>query len=361
MPTKSPNCRFFRGLLTAAILLGSGASKAQEYFESYGLSPLSPAIDVGVQPLGIPSGVISSVLARDRVLKKALVQQGLPLKTHPFRRGADMVTLLSQKRLEAGLLGDMPTLLAAASGSIWVTALVKQTSTAIVAKGVTQVRGLAGKRIGYTELSSAHHTLLQGLASAGLKDSQVKLVALRVDEMPEALERGEIDAFAAWEPAPSVALERNDANRIVFRGLSADYFVVERDFARRKPEAALILMAGYLRAIEWMQRSSRNVERAAAWALADGQAFAGKPPAVSALQAAVITRREILDIPSAPAIPMSAENFPLKAEFRFLEKLGKLPNGAQWETVEAAFNYDGLARVLGDPRKFQTTVFDYED
>jgi hypothetical protein len=120
-------------------------------------------------------------------------------------------------------------------------------------------------------------------------------------------------------------------------------------------------MAGYLRAIEWMQRSSRNVERAAAWALADGQVFAGKPPAVSALQAAVITRREILDIPSAPAIPMSAENFPLKAEFRFLEKLGKLPNGAQWETVEAAFNYDGLARVLGDPRKFQTTVFDYED
>lgn len=337
------------------------AAHSQEYFEAYGLAPASAATDVGVQPLGIPSGVISAVMARDRVLQKALAQAGLPLKTHPFQRGADMVNLLAQRRLESGLLGDMPTLLAASSGNIWVAALVKQTSTAIVAKGVTQVRGLQGKRVGYTEMSSAHHTLLQGLASAGLQESQVTLVPLRIDEMPDALARGDIDAFAAWEPAPSVALARSDANRIVFRGLSADYFVIERDFARRKPDAALLLVAGFLRAIEWMQRSNRNVEKAATWALADGQAFSGKPPAIGVTQAVAITRREILDIPSAPAIPLSADNFPLRAEFQFLAKLGKLPTGARWENVQMAFGYDGLSRVLGDPRKYQTTFFDYED
>jgi NitT/TauT family transport system substrate-binding protein len=255
----------------------------------------------------------------------------------------------------------MPTLLSTAAGNTWVVALVKQSSTAIVANGVTQVRGLVGKRIGYTELSSAHHTLLQGLASAGIQESQVSLVPMRVDQMPDALAHGDIDAFAAWEPAPSVALARSDANRIVFRGLSSDYFVLERDFVRQQPEAALYVTAGFLRAIEWMQRSQRNVEKAASWLLADGQAFWGQPPSVSIAQVVAITRRDILDIPSAPAIPLSADNFPLRNEFLFLNKLGKLPAGAVWENVQTAFKYDGLARVLGDPRKYQITRFDYDD
>ncbi len=214
-------------------------SGAEEYFDRYGLAPASPAVDLGVQPLGYPSGVISAVMRRDRILKKALADSRQPLKTHPFRRGADMVALLAERRLEAGLLGDMPTILAAAGGNVWIAGLVKQTSTAIVTKGDTQARGLAGKRIGYVEASSAHHTLLQGLASAGLDETRVKLVALRIDDMPDALERGDIDAFAAWEPAPSIALKNSNKNHIVFRGLSTDYFVIERDFesARRRPRA----------------------------------------------------------------------------------------------------------------------------
>jgi NitT/TauT family transport system substrate-binding protein len=354
---------FFRRCvgIMLAFLLTHAARSAPAYFDAYDLSPASAALHIGVQPLGIPSGVISGVMVRDRILQKALAQAGHPFKTHAFQRGADMVGLLAQKRLKGGLLGDMPTLLSTAAGNTWVVALVKQSSTAIVANGVTQVRGLVGKRIGYTELSSAHHTLLQGLASAGIQESQVSLVPMRVDQMPDALAHGDIDAFAAWEPAPSVALARSDANRIVFRGLSSDYFVLERDFVRQQPEAALYVTAGFLRAIEWMQRSQRNVEKAASWLLADGQAFWGQPPSVSIAQVVAITRRDILDIPSAPAIPLSADNFPLRNEFLFLNKLGKLPAGAVWENVQTAFKYDGLARVLGDPRKYQITRFDYDD
>lgn len=335
--------------------------QAANYFDAYGLTADSPALDLGVQPLGYPSGVISTVMRHDRILQKALADARLPLKTHPFQRGADMVGLLGERRLEAGLLGDMPTILSAAMGQVWVVGLVKQTSTAIVARGSAQLSQLAGKRVGYVEVSSAHHTLLQGLSSAGLDDSKVSMVPLRVDEMPDALERGDIDAFAAWEPAPSVALARNANNRIVFRGLSSDYFVIERGFAQRHPEAALQLVAGFVRAIEWMQRSQRNVEKAAAWTLADGQAFSGKPPGVAIRQVVAITRRDILDIPSAPAIPRGPDNIPLKTEFQFLEKLGKLPAGARWALVESAFGYDGLARVLSETRKYQIATFDYED
>lgn len=349
-----------RGLLGALVCCVPCLGLAQAYFDGYGLSPGSAAVDIGVQPLGYPSGVISSVMQRDRLLKRALAQIQLPLRTHPFKRGADMVALLGDQRLEAGLLGDLPTLLAASTGSVWIVGLVKQSPTAIVASGDAQVADLKGQRIAYVEASSAHLTLLQGLASAGIAESQVKLLPMAVNDMPDALARGEVAAFAAWEPAPSVALANSEKNHIVFRGQTTDYFVIEQSFATRFPLAARQVVASFVRAIGWMRRSQSNVETAARWATADTQAFAGKPGTLSIRQIAGITRREILDIPSAPALLAHAGAPMLKHAYDFLHQLGKLPAGAQWSRVEQAFAYDGVGQVLSDASGYQLNTFDYE-
>lgn len=359
------------GALTLLLTLIAPATQAAEYFDAYGLAPASAALDLGAQPLGYPSGVISAVMARDRILAKALVAAKRPLKVHFFRRGADIVPMLADGRVDAALLGDMPTLLAAAEGRIWIAGLVKQTSTAIVAKGGLQVSDLVGKRIAYVEASSAHLTLLQGLAAAGISQTQVRLVAMGVSEMPAALQRGEIDAFAAWEPAPTIALGHSEKNHIVFRSHSSDYFVIRRDLAQQSPLAAQHLLAGYLRAIEWMRRAQPNLERAASWALADTQAFAPLPTipgkagresqSVTLAQIAAITRREILDVPSAPVIVFNPAEPPLRSEFEFLVKLGKLPAQAQWAEVQAALAYPGLAQVQAQARAFVLLSFDYAD
>jgi ABC-type nitrate/sulfonate/bicarbonate transport system substrate-binding protein len=355
---------------TGALLLALNSlpAAAADYFDSYGLVSDSATLDLGAQPLGYPSGVITAVMGRDRILAKALLEVRRPLKVHPFKRGADMLPLLADGRLEAGLLGDMPTLLAAAEGRVWIAGLVKQTSTAIVARGDLQVRDLLGKRIAYVEASSAHLTLLQGLAAAGIAPAQVKLLAMSVSEMPAALQRGEIDAFAAWEPAPTMALAQSEKNHIVFRSHSSDYFVIQREFAKQSPLAAQQLLAGYLRALEWMRRSQHNLERAARWALADTQAFAGLPtaagpasPAITMGQIGTITRREILDVASAPVILVNPAELPLHKEFQFLVQLGKMPPTAKWAHVQAAFGYAGLEQVQAQARSFGVRSFDYAD
>lgn len=361
---KAEKTRFIaRNLLAAALtLLGcSGIATAGEPSDSPGEAPASPAVHLGTQPLGYPPGVISAVMGHDRILHNALAESGLTLKSCPFRQGADMLPLLADHRLEAAMLGDIPTILAAATGQVWIVGLAKQGSIAIVVKGDVPIRELAGKRIGIVENSTAQYTLLQRLASVGLAETQVRLVSLSIDDMPAALERGDIDAFAAWEPATVIALSNSNQNHIVFRGLSTAYFVIGKDFAQRYPEAALQVTASFVRAIAWMRRSRNNLERAARWAMADGQAFSGKPAAVSVEQLMAVTRRDILNVPSAPAMPVTTDAPLLKDEFQFLSNRGKLPAGAQWDNVIAAFTYDGLAQVMTEPQKYKISTFDYEE
>jgi ABC-type taurine transport system substrate-binding protein len=255
----------------------------------------------------------------------------------------------------------MPTIISAATGATVIVGLVKQSSTALVAQGDWQVQALAGKRIAYVDASSAHHTLLQGLAAAGLVESDVRLVKMRIDEMAPALARGEIDAFAGWEPAPSVALAASDRNRIVFRGLSTDYFVINRAFAERSPAAARLIVAGYLRAINWLRFSQRNVERAAVWTQSDGELLSGSKAAIGIAQIIAITRRDILDVPGAPAIIRQPGQQPLQREFEFLARLGKLPPGASLSNLQAAFTYDGLGEVNKSLRVYRVRDFNYAD
>lgn len=332
---------------------------AGEYFDAYGLQSASPELDLGVQPLGYPSGVLSSVMQRDRLLQTALQDLRQPLRAHPFRRGADMVALLADQRLEAALLGDMPTLLAAAAGEIWIVGLVKQSPTAVVARDNMVVSRLKGRRIGFVEASSAHLTLLQGLAAAGLSEQQVTLVAMGIKDMPQALETGDIDAFAGWEPATTLALSRNPRNHVVFRGSSSDYFVLQRPFARRQPQAALQVVAAFARAVAWMGANTAHLQQAARWALEDTNRFAGSASGLSSTQVMAITRRELLDIPSAPVLLDDDGPPRLKAEFEFLQRLGKLPAQASWAQVDAALAYDGLAQVLADERRYRVRSFDY--
>lgn len=344
---------------SALLLLASAPAAAQEYVQRYALAPNSAALDLGVQPLSYPNGVIGTVMRHDRILQAELARLGTPLQTHAFKRGADMLTPINEDKLDAGLIGDMPTVVVASTQKVWIVGLAEVSQNAIVFRGGAQVNDVAGKRIGYVPVSTAHSTLIQGLAAARLSASDVTLVPLSIGELPGALARGEIDAMAAWEPAVSQALAANRDNRIVFRSQSVDYFLISRAFEHQSPEAALALVAGYVRAFGWMRQSRGNVEKAARWVLAEGQVLAGAPIQTTVSQVVDMTRSGILNIPSAPVIVMTTVTAPLKAEFDLLASLNQLSAGAKWEHVASSFDYDGLRRVMAQPRYFKVRSFDY--
>ena len=346
------------GLALFLTMIGGRPASSAEYYEPYLLR--QPAqIDIGVQPLGYPVAMIGAVMARDGVLRDFLKSRSMTLAMHPYRNGVDMVPFVGGDGLEFGFLGDMPTIRAVVTRDVDIVGLAKQTSSSIVSRERT-LQQLKGKTIGYVPGSSAHHALLQGLASVGMSDRDVSLVAVPIDDMPDALDAERIAAFAAWEPAPTIATGRNRNNRVAFRAQSTDYFVVSQDFVKRQPEAARAVISAFVRAIYWMKKSTQNAEYAATWALTEGESFSGKPSGLKQRQAVDIAQREILTIPSAPLIPGLAEGkVPLSSAFDFLQRLGKLPENADRSRLDRAFAFKGLQEVLADAKKHRVYRDDY--
>lgn len=360
-------------LLTALILQCPAFAGTSAGTEQAGLAPhtryarydfgTTPrVIDFGTQPLNVPLGVIAEVMKRDRVLRSELGKRGLEIRFHPFLKGDDIGFFMKQGKIDAAMAGDMPTIVAAASRDIVATALAKQGYTSIVAKGPLSVAELKGKRIGYPPVSTAHYMLLVALSSVGLEESAVRLVPMNVNDMADALAHDRIDAFAAWEPLPKIALKTISGSTIVYRYLNSSYLYFSRSLVELHPEAASLIAAAMVRALSWMRKREEHLLMAAEWALASEKQIQGWPVGLTAGEIATLTLRDIMSIASAPIVPEKdlAANGAIRRKFDFLNNRGKITSTATWDNVARSFDRGIIAGVLANPRRYLLASFDYD-
>ena len=91
----------------------------------------------------------------------------------------------------------------------------------IVAKrsaGIHTIADLKGKRVVVPRNTSAHYSLVRILASAGLQESDVTLVAAPATEMALSLIRGDADAISMWEPESQNAVDSLGSDAVIFSG-----------------------------------------------------------------------------------------------------------------------------------------------
>jgi ABC-type nitrate/sulfonate/bicarbonate transport system substrate-binding protein len=330
-------------------------------YSKYDFGTAPEVIDFGTQPLAVPIGVIAEVMKRDRILRNSLREKGFEIRFHPFLKGSDISFFLKQGKIDAAMAGDIPTIISASSFDIVVTALVKQGFSAIVAKGPVTVAGLKGKRIGYPAVSNAHYALLAALSSADIKESDVRLSPMEISEMVDALAASRIDAFAAWEPMPSIALKRIENTAIVFKHLNPGYLYFSRPLVERHPEASSLLVASVIRALTWMKRKEEHLRMASEWTLGAKELLHGKQAGLSVEEIAVLTMQEIKGI-SSPTIPERelTDKGSIRKNFDFLKSRGDLAATATWEKVMRSFDRGVIADVLANPRKYRLNSFDYD-
>lgn len=332
-------------------------------YSKYKFGEKDNVIDVGMQPLSLALGVISGTMKRDRVLKKALSEQGLEIRLHPFFKGADVNFFLKSGDLDVAMAGDMPAIIAATVSDVVIAAQNRLGFNSIVAGRHMLIKDLRGKRIGYVFGSNAHYTILQAISSEGLRETDVYLVQLNINEMSDKLAEGHIDAFAAWEPTPTIALSRFDDFVIIHRSLVSTYLYFSRSLADRHPGVVQQIIASQLRSIAWMKYRQENLFDACSWAAQARKDFTGKETLLSTKQCASLIKSDLLDISQVSIIPERdlAPNGRLFREFAFLKGLGKIPETADWAKVRTAFDRTIIYEVISEAKQYKLDTFEFID
>jgi len=322
--------------------------------------PTARELVIAYQPLASPGSVLMELLSRDQLLRRALARSGLTLRLHPVSNGSEAITALRKGEVTLTTLGDMPALELAATTPVTIFAQLKQNYAMVVGrKGIT-ARELKGKRVGNVHASSSHFALLKVLQSAGLGEKDVTLVALPISQMPDALQKGTIDAFAAWEPTPSLAIA-NAPDRLtaIGRQSTSAYLVANRTMLERHPEVGHQVAAALLRAMGWL-KEAKHLQQAVAWNLATiGELNNDSRP--DQLQRIVAADLDAIRYsPRLAPLTGPRDTASLAAEFGFLKTLGKIPPHVGWEEIQRSLNRTIVDQVVRNPGHYQTSRYAYD-
>lgn len=314
-------------------------------------------LDIGTQPLFLP-GVISEVMQRDAILQSVLAERGVEARFHSFLKGADINFFLARGDLEAGIGGDMPTLMACANSAVLVTSLMDQHFASLVARRPMLIPELKGKRIAYAFGSQAHHALLAALAVEGLGPHDVSMIPMDVHNMADALHDGRIDVFSAWEPTPSIAIHKYPKSVRISGTLTTGYLYFSEAYARHSPELIRLVVASQLRAMAWITASDTNLHKASSWALAAGGEIGGNTDGIPAQVLASAVNEGLLGFSASAFIPekMMAENAELFRQFRFLQELGAVPEHTSWNDIRECFDGTVVAEIMAQPDRYRLYV-----
>lgn len=131
--------------------------------------------------------------------------------------GGDVVQYYGSGDVDLGLMGSSPATIASSEPTvkdvdisvIWIHDVIGDAESLIVKDpAITDIAGLEGKKIAVPFGSTAHYSLLQALADAGLDSTKdVEIINLDPEKMPAAWQGGQIDAAWVWDPTQSQLLE----------------------------------------------------------------------------------------------------------------------------------------------------------
>lgn len=132
-------------------------------------------------------------------------------------------------------------------------------------RGITRPADLKGKRIATQRASAVHFFLHLFLLEHGLTENDIRLSFMRAGLMPEALARGDIDAFAMREPYVSEARKLLGGRAELFEepGLYAqsDQLAVTNDYLEKHPGGAEKVLRALIRAEQIVARSPASAHR----------------------------------------------------------------------------------------------------
>jgi NitT/TauT family transport system substrate-binding protein len=197
---------------------------------------------------------------------------GLRVETLGFNNSTEVKTAIVTRSIDFAVTGITAALQGASRDEPFrVLAAAADGASAIVAherSGITSLAELAGKRVGYVPGSAQDVLLRLSLREHGMDvGKDLQLLKVGFGDMPNALERGDIDAFSGAETGPSVALLRRRSRVVTYpyatkMGKINIVFGTHQGLIEREPELCQALVRTHVKATEHMKNNPGEWARA---------------------------------------------------------------------------------------------------
>ena len=189
--------------------LAAGLARAARALAAVGLL-LSASLAQAAEPLRIGYSDWPGWVAWQVAIEKGWVKQaGVDAAFEWFDYSASMEAF-SAGKLDAVMVTNGDALVMGGNGARNVMVLVTDYSNGndmiIGRPGVGSLAALKGKKVGLEVGLVEHLLLIEGLAKAGLKETDVTLVNAKTNETPQVLASGDVAAIGAWQPIAGQAM-----------------------------------------------------------------------------------------------------------------------------------------------------------
>jgi sulfonate transport system substrate-binding protein len=226
---------------------------------------------------------VSLVLKEKKFLEEDLAKDNVKVEWIHSLGSNKSLELLNSKSADFGSTAGAAALIGKANGnpikSVYVFS--KPEWTALVVRSdskITKVEDLKGKKVAVTRGTDPHVFLLRALDKVGLSEKDIELVPLQHPDGRNALEKGDVDAWAGLDPLMA-ATEVDKGSRLFFRDANLNTYGV-----LNVREAFAIQYPAYVRKV------INAYEKARIWALQNPAEFKAILARDAKLNDAVATR-----------------------------------------------------------------------
>ena len=209
-----------------------------------------------------------NIVKAQKSLEQRLRSQGLSVQWVQFPAGPQLLEALNAGSIDYGHTGEAPPIFAQAAGAPLVYVAHEPPNpkgeAILVSKDsqIQDVAGLKGKKVALNKGSNVHYLLVQALAAAGLKYSDIQPVYVPPAEARAAFERGSVDAWVIWDPFFTAA-KRDTGARVLKDGenlaANREFYLAARPFAEQYPDRIKAILEETQKVDDWAKTNPTEV------------------------------------------------------------------------------------------------------
>ena len=202
-----------------ALTLVSGAFIGRTHAAPDAPKPVPPAMAPAKAPLKIAFSDWPGWTAFEIGIQKGWFKEaGVDVEFSWFEYTPSMEAFAANK-VDAVMMTMGDALVTGAPGARSVAILITDYSNGndmiVAKKGIPSLKDLKGKKVGLEIGLVEHLMLLKGLEKVGLKETDVKLIAVPTHQTAQSLASGDVDAIGAWQPNAGQALKAAPGSKAI--------------------------------------------------------------------------------------------------------------------------------------------------